>query len=60
MTQKDVNRAHARIRALGERAIATMKAWKLLSKLRCFPHHATPIVQAVLVLQAFEDDRYSG
>ncbi|ETK33369.1 IS5/IS1182 family transposase [Microbispora sp. ATCC PTA-5024] len=58
--QKDVNRAHARIRALGERAVATLKAWKLLSKLRCCPHRATPIVQAILVLQAFEDDRWSG
>ncbi|MBB2747096.1 UNVERIFIED_ORG: hypothetical protein FHR35_006975 [Microbispora rosea subsp. rosea] len=58
--QKAVNRAHARIRALGERAVATLKAWKLLAQLRCCPHRATPIVQAVLVLQAVEDDRYSG
>ncbi|MFI7033877.1 IS5/IS1182 family transposase, partial [Microbispora rosea] len=27
---------------------------------RCCPHRATPIVQAILVLQAVEDDRYSG
>ncbi|MEU8173872.1 IS5/IS1182 family transposase, partial [Microbispora hainanensis] len=27
---------------------------------RCCPHRATPIVQAILVLQAIEDDRYSG
>jgi DDE superfamily endonuclease len=27
--QKQVNRTHARIRALGERAIATLKTWKL-------------------------------
>jgi DDE superfamily endonuclease len=26
--QKAVNRAHARIRALGERAVATLKDWK--------------------------------
>ncbi|GAA4211394.1 hypothetical protein GCM10023074_59540 [Microbispora amethystogenes] len=58
--QKAVNRAHARIRAFGERVVATLKAWKLLSELRCCPHRATPIVQAILVLQAFEDDRYSG
>jgi DDE superfamily endonuclease/Helix-turn-helix of DDE superfamily endonuclease len=35
--QKDVNRAHARIRALGERAIATLKTWRILTKLRCCP-----------------------
>lgn len=28
--QKAVNRAHARIRALGERPIATLKTWKIL------------------------------
>jgi hypothetical protein len=33
--EKAVNRwSHARIRALGERAIATLKSWRLLSKLR--------------------------
>ncbi|MEU6730202.1 transposase family protein [Nonomuraea wenchangensis] len=53
--QKDVNRAHARIRALGIRAIATPKAWELLPKLRCCPHRATTIVQAVLVLRAVEE-----
>ncbi|WP_055480807.1 IS5/IS1182 family transposase [Sphaerimonospora mesophila] len=57
--QKAANRAHARIRARGERAIATLKAWKLLSKLRYCPHRATAILQAILVLQAVEDDRYS-
>ncbi len=31
--QKAVNRAHARIRALGERAIATLKTWKVLIEL---------------------------
>jgi hypothetical protein len=58
--QKDVNRAHARMRALGERAIATLKAWKVLTKLRCCPRRATPIVQAILVLQLIDEDRYSG
>ncbi|RGA06045.1 IS5/IS1182 family transposase [Microbispora triticiradicis] len=58
--QKDVNRAHARIRALGERAIATLKTWKVLAKLRCCPRRATTIVQAVLVLHAVEADPYSG
>lgn len=58
--QKEVNRAHARIRALGERAAAILKAWKVLAKLRCCPRRTTAIVQAILVLQGIEEDRYSG
>jgi hypothetical protein len=38
--QKKVNRAHARIRAIGERANATLKTWKILIKLRCCPRRA--------------------
>ncbi|RKF24809.1 IS5/IS1182 family transposase, partial [Micromonospora globbae] len=34
------------------------KGWKVLTKLRCCPRRATPIVQATLVLQAAEDARY--
>ncbi|WP_345478802.1 transposase family protein, partial [Actinoplanes auranticolor] len=41
--QKTVNRAHATIRARGERAIATLKTWKILIKLRCCPRRATAI-----------------
>ena len=40
--QKKVNRVHARIRAIGERANATLKTWKVLTRLRCSPHRATP------------------
>jgi DDE superfamily endonuclease len=58
--QKQVNRAHARIRAIGERANATLKTWKILTKLRCSPHRATPIVQAILVLYHVENPAYSG
>jgi hypothetical protein len=58
--QKVVNKAHARIRARGERAIATLKTWKLLAKLRCRPRRATAIVQAILVLHRVETDRYAG
>jgi hypothetical protein len=58
--QKAVNRSHARIRALGERANATLKTWKILVKLRCCPRRATNIVKAILVLQHIESDRYSG
>jgi DDE superfamily endonuclease/Helix-turn-helix of DDE superfamily endonuclease len=55
---KEVNRVHARIRALGERAVAMLRTWKILTKLRCCPRRATAIVQAILVLQAAEDARY--
>ncbi|KUL39428.1 transposase family protein [Actinoplanes awajinensis] len=57
--QKTVNRAHAKIRAPGERAIATLKTWKILSKLRCCPRRATAIVQAILVLHHVEANRYA-
>ncbi len=35
--QKDVNRSHARIRAIGERAVATLKTWKVPARLPCLP-----------------------
>jgi hypothetical protein len=35
--QKATNRAHARIRALGERAVSLLKDWKVLTELRCWP-----------------------
>ena len=58
--QKAVNRAHARIRARGERANATLKTWKVLVRLRCCPRRATAIVQAILVLHNAEANRYAG
>ena len=58
--QKKVNRAHARIRAIGERANATLKVWKVLTRLRCSPHRATAIVQAILVLHHVENPAYAG
>ncbi|WP_405103966.1 transposase family protein [Micromonospora sp. NBC_01412] len=58
--QEAVNRGHARIRARGERAIATLKTWKILAKLRCCPRRATAIVQAILVLHHVEANRYAG
>ena len=48
--QKTVNRSHARLRAVGERAVAILKTWKILVKLRCCPYRATAIVQAILAL----------
>ena len=58
--QKAVNRGHARIRARGERANATLKTWKTLTKLRCCPRRATAIVQAILVLHHVENPTYRG
>ncbi|MEU1894833.1 transposase family protein [Streptomyces pristinaespiralis] len=48
--QKAVNRSHAKIRALVEQAMATLKAWRLLRRLRCSTTRITSLVQAVLVL----------
>src|SRR6188472_1375155 len=49
-SQKQVNAAHARQRGPGERANAQLKSWKILRKIRCCPHRATNLVNAVLVL----------
>ncbi|BCL25159.1 hypothetical protein GCM10017557_00180 [Streptomyces aurantiacus] len=57
---KTVNRAHEEIRARGERAIATLKTWKILVRLRCCPRRATAIVQAILVLHQVEANHYAG
>ncbi len=53
--QRQVNAAHASNRGPGERAMATLKTWKLLAKLRCCPHRATAIIAAIRILQAIED-----
>ncbi|MFT7836807.1 transposase family protein [Saccharothrix sp. BKS2] len=55
--QKAVNRAHARIRALGERAVSLLKTWKVLAKLRCCPRRATAIIAAILVLHHIQTRR---
>jgi hypothetical protein len=44
-----------RTRGPGERANATLKTWKLLTKLRCCPQRATTIIAAILVLHQAED-----
>ncbi|RCH65470.1 IS5/IS1182 family transposase [Streptomyces sp. SDr-06] len=44
------NTTHARIRCVGEQAMATLKGWRLLRKLRCSTNRITAIVQAVLAL----------
>ena len=53
-SQKDANRAHAKLRAPGERANAQLKAWKILTRLRCCPWRAGQIAKAILVLQTYE------
>jgi hypothetical protein len=45
-----VNRAHAKVRALGEQAMAMLKNWRLLRMVRCCPNRITAIVAAVLAL----------
>lgn len=55
--QKAVNRPQAKIRALVEQAVATLKAWRLLRRLRCSTTRITGIVQAVLTLHLSSSDR---
>jgi len=54
--QQAVNRSHAKIRALVEQAIATLKSWRLLRKLRCSTTRITSLVQAVLTLHLASSD----
>ena len=51
VSQKDANRAHARLRAPGERANAQLKSWRILRKLRCCPWKAGHLAKAIHVLQ---------
>jgi hypothetical protein len=55
--QEAVNRNHARNRAPGERAVATLKSWRVLTRLRCCPSRATAIIAAIRVLQTIEEQR---
>ncbi|MET9777935.1 transposase family protein [Streptomyces sp. NPDC006367] len=45
------NRDHAKIRSLGERAMAVLKGRRLLRKLRCSTTRITAIVRAVVALE---------
>ncbi|MFD7771278.1 IS5 family transposase [Streptomyces sp. NPDC059787] len=54
--QQAVNRSHAKIRALVEQAIATLKSWRILRKLRCSTTRITSLVQAVLTLHLASSD----
>src|SRR5246127_3290553 len=53
-SQKAANRAHAKLRAPGERANAQLKSWKILRKLRCCPWKAGKLAKAIHVLQIRE------
>ncbi|SCD75094.1 Helix-turn-helix of DDE superfamily endonuclease [Streptomyces sp. TverLS-915] len=55
--QQAVNRSHAKIRALVEQAMATLKSWRLLRKLRCSTTRITALVRAVLTLHLASSDR---
>ncbi|AQW46771.1 transposase family protein [Streptomyces violaceusniger] len=48
--RRAVNCSHAKIRALVEQAMATLKTWRLVRKLRCSTSRITSLVQAVLTL----------
>jgi hypothetical protein len=49
--QKEANRAHAKLRAPGERANALLKNWRILRKLRCCPHRAGQLAKAIHTLE---------
>ena len=49
--KKEANRAHAELRALGGRANAQLKAWKIFAKLRCCPWRAGKLAKSIHVLQ---------
>jgi hypothetical protein len=46
-----VNTAHARLRAPGERAVATVRKWRLLCKIRSCAQRGTALAAAVLTLE---------
>ncbi len=48
--QRRHNTTHAKIRCVGEQAMAVLKSWRLLRKLRCSTNRITAIVKAVLAL----------
>jgi len=58
--QRAVNRNRARNRAPGERAVATLKTWKILTQLRCCPQRTTTIIAAIRVLQTTEEQPERG
>ena len=54
LSQKEANKARARLPAPGERANAQLKTWRILRKLRCCPWRAGHLAKAIHVLQTRE------
>lgn len=54
------NCSHAKIRCVGEQAMAILKGWRLLRRLRCSMNRITDIVKAVVVLMGQQPDRTQG
>jgi DDE superfamily endonuclease len=50
-SQKQANRARAKLRAPGERANAQLKTWRILHKLRCCPWRAGKLAKAIHTLE---------
>ncbi|MFC7819977.1 transposase family protein [Streptomyces albidoflavus] len=48
--QRHHNTTHAKIRCVGEQAVATLKGWRVLRKIRCSTNRITDLVRAVLTL----------
>ena len=48
--ERAVNCAHAKLRAHGERANATLKTWRVLRRVRMSPEHTTDLVHSVTAL----------
>ncbi|MFI8829387.1 transposase family protein, partial [Streptomyces sp. NPDC053431] len=44
------NRDHARLRALGERAFAQLKSWRIPRRARCSTHRISRIIKAIHTL----------
>jgi hypothetical protein len=53
-SQKNANRAHARLRGPGERANAQLKNWRILRRPRCCPFRVGRIAKAIHTLQLRE------
>jgi len=49
-SQKQANCAHARFRAVGERANAQLKTWRMPRNVRCCPQRAGQLAKAIYAL----------
>ena len=51
-SQKEANKAHAKLRSPGERANAQLKTWRILRKLRCCPWRVGQLAKAIHVCRS--------